>query len=467
MAEELYIGVDLGTTGIKVGMFDSSGGLLTLASREFHLDMAAPGHIEFDGDEYVNLAFDGIREVLGAEGVEARRVKAIGLSSQAQTFVVLGADERPLRPAISWLDVRATKEAEELSEASKRLGRGEVDIMTSGPKLLWLRRNESDVKARTSDPVTAGTTAMHDSRTDRWVEELLDVCGLRPEMMAEVMLPGEPAGNLTPAAAEMLGLSEGVIVAVGSNDQLTGAVGAGNVIPGYASVAMGTALAMIITTETDEGLPEGVWSWPHAARGLTALLIFAKTAGIVLRWFRDTFAPGLSYEQLFEEVAAAPIGAEGVSCLPHFTGTATPTYNPLVRGAFSGLTLSHGRGHFARAIVEALSFTVGENLDLVAPMVGRMSSLRMIGGGARSDIWLQMIADATGVPTERPVTREAACLGGAELGMVAAGRFKSVKEASLEIYEAEKRFEPDASLKAKYDEAFERYRALYESLYGE
>ncbi|MDK1031452.1 MAG: FGGY family carbohydrate kinase, partial [Planctomycetia bacterium] len=458
----------------------------TLASREFHLDMAAPGHIEFDGDEYVNLAFDGIREVLGAEGVESRRVKAIGLSSQAQTFVVLGADERPLRPAISWLDIRATKEAEELSEASKRLGRGEVDIMTSGPKLLWLRRNEPDVMARTrrvlhlpdyfifrltgrgaSDPVTAGTTAMHDSRTDRWVEELLEVCGLRPEMMAEVMLPGEPAGNLTPAAAEMLGLSKDVIVAVGSNDQLTGAIGAGNVIPGYASVAMGTALAMIITTETDEGLPKGVWSWPHAARGLTALLIFAKTAGIVLRWFRDTFAPGLSYEELFEEVAAVPIGAEGVSCLPHFTGTATPTYNPMVRGAFSGLTLSHGRGHLARAIVEALSFTVGENLDLVAPMVGRMSSLRMIGGGARSDIWLQMIADATGVPTERPVTREAACLGGAELGMVAAGRFKSVKEASLAIYQAEKRFEPDASLKGRYDEAFERYRALYESLYGE
>jgi len=234
MAEELYIGVDLGTTGIKVGVFDSSGRLLALAAREFHLDMAAPGHIEFDGDEYTDLAFDGIREVLGAEAVDARSVKAIGLSSQAQTFVILDEDNRPLRPAISWLDVRATKEAEELSEASVRLGHGEVEVMTSGPKLLWLRRNEPDVTARTkrvlhlpdyfifrltgrgaSDPVTAGTTAMHDHRTDRWLDELLDMCGLRREMMAEVLLPGEPAGNLTPAAAERLGLSEDVIVAVG------------------------------------------------------------------------------------------------------------------------------------------------------------------------------------------------------------------------------------------------------------
>ncbi|MDP6379990.1 MAG: FGGY family carbohydrate kinase, partial [Phycisphaerae bacterium] len=446
MAQELYIGVDLGTTAVKVSIFDAGGRALAVTSREFQLDSPKPDWLEFDADKYLGCAFEGIREVLADPGVDARSVKAVGLSSQAQTFVVLGEDGRPLRPAISWLDVRAAKEADELSEASVGLGHGDVDVMTSGPKLLWLRRNEPGVMDCTkrvlhlpdyfiyrltgrgvSDPVTAGTTAIYQHCSKLWVEELLDMCGLRREMMAEVLLPGDAAGKLTSEAAEILGLSENVIVAVGSNDQLTGAIGAGNVIPGYASIAMGTALAIIVTCETDADPPAGVWAWPHAARGLGAMLIFAKTAGIVVRWFRDTFAPGLSYEELFDEISQVPIGAGGISCLPHFMGTATPTYNPSVRGAFSGLNLSHGRGHLARAIVESLTFTVGENLNLVGPAVGGVTTVRTIGGGAQSDIWLQMIADATGVPVERPETHEAACLGGAELGMVAVGRFGSVK----------------------------------------
>jgi len=487
----LYIGVDLGTTSVKVGLYDDTGRCAALAVREFEIDTPAPGFAEFDGDEYIGCATDGIREVL-AEGKagagSATEVKAIGLSSQAQTFVLVGSGGKPVRPAVGWLDVRAGDEAAELSELSQRLGGPEVNAIASGPKILWLRRNEPEALERAervllipdylvwrltgrgaSDPITAGSTHLLDRETLEWRTDLLEACGLRPDMMPDILAPGEAAGTLTPEAAAGLGLSTDVIVAVGTNDQSAGMLGAGNVTPGCASVTLGTALAIMLTTDSPDGAAKGVGVCRHPAgsggKRLWSRLAFAKTSGIVLRWFRDTFMPGASYEELFEAADSVPAGCEGLSALPHFSGTATPHFNPDARGAFAGLTLKHTRAHLARAVVESLVFTVRENLELLSPQ-GSVAELRAVGGGSRSDVWLQMIADCTGVPLERASVREAACLGAAELAMAAAGRYASVAEAAGSIYSAEKRFGPEPSGSEAYDEAFARYRALYEKLHG-
>jgi len=488
----LYIGIDLGTTSVKVGVFDDSGAAVAFASREFELDTPEPGFAEFHADGYIGCAFDGVREVLADGGADGASVRAIGLSSQAQTFVLVGEGGSPVRPAVGWLDVRAGEEAGELSEISRGLGGGEVNAIASAPKLLWLRRREPEALERAervllipdyliwrltgraaTDPITAGSTHLMDRETLKWRGPLLDACGLAPGMMPDVLAPGEAAGPLTAAAAGELGLGAGVVVAVGTNDQSAGMLGAGNVTPGCASVTLGTALAIMLTTDSREGAAPGVGVAPHpAGGGLWSRLAYAKTAGIVLRWFRDNFAPGSSYEELFEEIGSVPAGSDGVSCLPHFSGTATPEFNPSVRGAFSGLTLSHGRAHLARALVESLAFTVRENVELLAAGGGgagggeAVAELRAVGGGARSDVWLQMISDCTGVPVERPRAREAACLGAAELAMVAAGRFGSVAEAATGLYAPDKRFGPDPSGRAAYDEAFGRYRGLYAKLYG-
>ena len=484
MSDEHYIGVDLGTTGVKAGVVAQDGTMLAMAAREVTLDTPAPGRVEFDGEAYLALAFDSMREALAEAKVHPTSVRSIGISSQAQTFVVLGKNDRPLRQAISWLDVRAEAEAKELSAPSLDLCGREANAIASGPKLLWLRRHEPEVMAKVkrvlltpdhlifvltgnaiSDPITAGSTAMYDRRDGRWVETLLERCGLTAAMMPEVRHAGESAGTLLPQAAAQLGLTETTLVAVGTNDQSVGAIGAGNVTPGCVSITLGTALAIIVTRETDEGAPEGIGGGIHAAPGLYTHLAFAKTSGIVLKWFRDNFAPGLSYDELFEEVSLVRIGCEDLSCLPHFSGTATPRFNPSARGAFAGLNLSHTRAHLARAVVESLTFTIRENLELLA-RGGPLREIRVWGGGARSDVWLQMIADATGFSVERVATTEAAVLGAAELAMVATGRFTSIAEASAALYRAAKRFEPDASVKPAYDDAFERYRTLYHSLYG-
>jgi xylulokinase len=481
--DDLFLGVDLGTTAVKVCLFDGRGRPRAAAAREFRMETPAPGFAEFDADAYMACAFDGMREVLAARGPAT--VRAIGLSSQAQTFVLINADHKPVRPAVGWLDVRAQEEARELSGVAARLGLPAINAIASGPKILWLRRREPAsieravhvlllpdylifrlTGARVSDPVTASSTGLTAGAAGGWSAGLLDACGLRPGMMPAVAEPGATAGTVTPAVARELGLPPGTLVAVGANDQLTGALGAGNAAPGCASLALGTALAIIVSTDRCDGSPAGVAVFPHAVKGLYAMLAYAKTAGIVLRWFRDAFAPSLSYDDLFAEAARVEIGAEGVSCIPHFSGAATPTFDSSVRGAFAGLTLAHGRPHMVRAIAEALAFTVRENMDLLARAGGRAGALRAIGGGAKSDVWLQMIADATGVPVERPAVSEAACLGAAELAMTAAGLYTSAGQASLALYRVDRRFEPDPAARPAYDAAFQRYRGLYQALYG-
>ncbi len=473
---DLFIGVDLGTTGVKVGLFDAAGSAADVWSREFRMDAPQAGFAEFDANAYMDLAMAGIREVLEKSGVRSDSVKGIGLSSQAQTFTVLDEANRPVRPAISWIDTRAEKEAEELS----------INAVASGPKLLWLRRHEPHAMARArrlmlmpdyliyrltgehvTDPVTAGSTGMYDHTSGQWAPELLEAVGLDADSVPAVRETGSVAGTLTKAAAGKLGLSTDAIVAVGTNDQCTGALGAGNAEPGIASIAMGTALAIFVTTKPREHLPDGLRCSHHPVPGLVGLMAFAKTSGIVIRWFREKLAPDLDYDGLFAEAAAVPVGAEGVSALPHFSGTGTPTYDASVRGAFSGLSLAHGRAHMFRALVESLTFTIRENLELLTNAAGELQPPRMIGGGAQSDVWLQMIADATGRAIERPAVREAACLGAAELAMAAAGQFASVAEASLSLYRMERRFEPDTTARDAWDEAFERYQKLYEALYGE
>ncbi len=480
MTANRYVGVDLGTTGIKAGLFSEDGTMLAETNRAIQLDTPQPGFAEFDGKEYADLCFDAIREVVAGE---ESNVKAIGFSSQAQTFVLLGEDGLPVRPAISWLDVRAGSEAEELSKLSGR----NINVLASCPKMLWLRRNqpESVKKARrllivndyviylltgraASDPVTSDSTGAYDRAAGKWDTSVLKTCALSANAVSDVLRPGEVAGTLTSAAASSLGLSTDILVAVGTNDQTVGAIGAGNVRPGRASASLGTALAVMVSSDTAEGAAAGVAASEHPAAGDGAdyiLLGFAKTSGVVLKWFRDTFASELDYEAIFAEANQIAPGAEGLTCLPHFSGTATPDFKADARGAFAGLSLSHTRAHIARALIESLSFTLRENLELISGAV-QAEELRAIGGGARSDIWLQVISDVTGLPVERPKVREAACLGAAELAMVAGGAYASVAACADAIYSVEKRFEPNPANTEAYERAYKRYCEMRASIYG-
>ena len=487
-----YLSIDLGTTAVKVALFRTDGALLALSIRELSLSHPAPEQMEIDPRRLWQAVATGTREVLA----EARKAGApapagIGLSSQAQTFVLLDERGEPVRPAVMWLDSRAAEEAEEFSrrftpeETLRQIGRRSVTAVASAPKLRWLSKYEPDCLARArtllllpdyllyrltgervTDPVTAASTGLFHPFRRRWWPEGLAFAGAQGLALPVVRGPGEPAGRLRAESASELDLPEGILCAVGTNDQLTGALGAGNVEVGTVSETTGTALALVLTAGPEASPPD--LSGPHPAGDhLRYLMAYSKTAGIVLKWFRDHFWPGASYERIFEAIAAVPIGAEGVTCLPHFSGTASPTFNPRAAGAFAGLRLSHTPAHLARAIVEALTFDLRMNLARLKEWAGSVKGIRAMGGGARSDLWLEMKADVVGLPVERVACAEAASLGAAELAMVAAGEFASVREASLALYRSDRTFEPDPSRAARYAEPFERYRELRRRLYQE
>ncbi|MFP4250854.1 MAG: xylulokinase, partial [Armatimonadota bacterium] len=493
-ARSALLGIDLGTTAVKSGVFDArTGEMLGVARAEYSPTSPHSGWMELAAEEYWRATVEAIREAHEAAGQP--EVVGIGLSSQGQTFLPLDDDRKPLRPAIVWLDTRAEAEARRLNEMldaeelRARRGATAINAVDSAPKILWLRENEPEVWARARhlvmlpdftgerltgelrlDVSNAGSTAMVDRTARRsgalgdWWPAALEAVGVPREMLSPLGSAGEPIGALTQEAAEALGLRAGATVALGCNDQLAGAVGAGNVQPGIASGTAGTAMAIVSTTDATERPLEGVLHGAHAVPGLRYLLTYAKTSGVLLTWLRDLLGAE-DYEELLSAAREAPIGCDGLICLPHFSGTATPSFRSDVRGGFVGLTLAHGRPAVARAVVEAVCFCARDALALARRNGQPVKELRMLGGAAQSDWWMQTMADVTKTPLAVPACPDAAVLGAAIFGGVGAGLLSSIDEAAREFYRADRRFDPNTAVAPDCDAAYAAYRDAMERAY--
>ncbi|MFW6437517.1 MAG: xylulokinase, partial [Armatimonadota bacterium] len=487
-APSALLGIDLGTTAVKAGVFDAETGvMLGVARAEYSPTSPHSGWMELAAEEYWRATVQAVREAHATAG--APEVVGIGLSSQGQTFLPLGKEREPLRPAIVWLDTRAEAESRRLnesldeSELRERRGAAAINAVDSAPKILWLRENEPELWARTRhlvmlpdfigerltgalklDLSNAGSTAMVDRTRNDWWPAMLEAVGVPRTMLSSLGGAGEPIGALTDEAAQVMGLTAGATVALGCNDQLAGAVGAGNVEPGIASGTAGTAMAIVATTDVGEEPMDGVLHGAHAVPGLRFLLTYAKTSGVLLTWLRDLLGAS-DYDELLAEAQQAPIGCDGLICLPHFSGTATPSFRSDVRGGFVGLTLGHGRPTMARAVVEAVCFCARDALDLARRSGQPVEELRMLGGAAQSDWWMQTMADVTGTPLSVPACPDAAVLGAAIFGGVGAGVLGSIDEAARMFYRADRTFTPNQALADDYDVAYSAYRAAMERVH--
>ncbi len=487
---EALMGIDLGTTAVKVGLFDAATGATSAITRTEYKPLSpAPGWLELEAETYWEATAAATREALAEAG--HAEVIGIGLSSQGQTFVPLDEGYRPLRPALVWLDTRAQQQAEYLQsvfpqdDSPLSSGLPSPNAIASAPKMLWMRQNEPEVWERTRylmmlpdylglrltgerrlDVNNAASTALVHPTTGDWWPEALAAVGVPREWLSPIGHPGELIGRVLAQAAGELGVPEGIPVALGSNDQLNGAVGVGNIRPGIASGTVGTAMAIVSTVDRPASVrPKGLGIGPHPAPGLFYLLSFAKTSGMVLTWLRDLMASAAGYEELLAEAAEVAPGSDGLICLPHFSGTATPTFRSDVRGGFVGLTLGHGRAHLVRAIAEAVCFTARDALSLNAQAGQAPMELRMLGGATRSDFWMQMMADVVRLPLQVPVCGEAPVLGAAIFAGVAAGRFASIEEGSEAFYRPDRVFLPREDLASRYDEAYTAYLDAMERLY--
>ncbi|HUS80294.1 MAG TPA: FGGY family carbohydrate kinase, partial [Armatimonadota bacterium] len=411
-------------------------------------------------------------------------------SSQGQTFVALDERGRPLAPFIVWLDGRAREIARRWEQ--QWLGRERYRRICGYPwvpaelalfKIAWLAEHRPKVHAAAhflclpdymiwrltgemaTDRAIAQQSGMYDVRAGEWSAELLGAAGINAGQLPAVHPPGTVVGGTRARAAAELAVAPRVPVCLGCNDQLAGAIGAGNVRPGPVTETTGTSLAVIATTSQPLD-DERMYVGPHAAGGMWHAMPFAPASGIVLRWLRDLCRLD-HYGDLLAGVERIPPGSEGLTVLPHVAGTASPTFNPEARGAMVGLTLGHGRAHLARAIMESCACLLRELLGPLREHGIEPTGVRSLGGAARSDLWLQMKADMLGLPVERPSCSSAASLGAAMLAATGTGQFESVEQAADAWYRPGDVFEPDLALRPAYDELYARYLRLYRDLYAE
>ena len=467
------VGLDVGTTGVKALAVSPEGEVLARIEEAYPLSTPQPGWAEQDPEDWWRAAESAL------DGLAVADIAAIGLTGQMHGLVVLDEHERVLRPAILWNDQRTAAECAEIEE---RLGLRRLVELTgnralpgfTAPKLLWLRRHEPEVYEqiahvllpkdyvrlrltgeRAIDATDASGTLLFDVARRRWSDEVLAALEIPPDWLPTVLESPAVAGHT----------SEDVPVAAGAGDQAAGALGVGVDRPGPLSVVLGTSGVVFAALPAFAANPEGrVHSFCHAVpKGWDAMGVMLAAAGS-LRWLRDAVAPGEPFEALTAEAEPWPPGAEGLLFLPYLAGERTPHADPNARAAFVGLSLRHNRGALVRAVLEGVAFGLRDSLELlkelgVEPQVGRAS-----GGGARSELWLRIVASVLGVPLERTAVEEGAAYGAALLGGVAAGVFGDVHEAVAACVRVRDRLEPEPGWGDAYARAYQRFRALYPAI---
>ncbi len=470
-----FVGLDVGTSGVKGLAIDPDGSVLASAEDGYPLSTPRPGWAEQEPDDWWQATQGVLARLRAAAGAPA----GIGLSGQMHGLVALDDHDRVLRPAILWNDQRT---AAECGEIESTLGLDRLIALTgnralpgfTAPKLLWLRHHEPstyDAIARIALPkdyVRLRLCGEHATDvSDASGTLLLDVAGRRwsDEVLSALQIPHAwlPRVLESPAVSELTG--DGVPVAAGGGDQAAGALGVGVDRPGPLSIALGTSGVVFAALDSFAADPQArVHAFCHAVPGAWHAMGVMLSAAGSLRWLRDTVAAGVPYDELIAEAAAWPPGTEGLVFLPYLVGERTPHADPDARGAFVGLSVRHDRGALTRAVLEGVAFGLRDSLDLITALGGRPSLGRVSGGGARSDLWLQIVASVLELPLERVAVDEGAAFGAAILGGVAAGAWPDVHAAVAATVKPRGLVEPVAEWVEPYREQRALFRALYPAL---
>jgi len=496
---EYIISLDLGTSAFKVALFDSDGKIVAKSTQEYTLLTPDALSVELDVNTYWNAFKVGLVDVIEKAKINLKNIKAFGLSAQGETLILIDNNGKPLRNAIVWMDNRAQKEAEELNqyfgEELIYKKTGQVSIVPTWPasKLLWIKRNEPEIYKNiykvlliedyfifrlTGKFVAEGSllcsTTYWDINTKKYWKDMLDYIGIREDQLPVIRESGEVVAPLLPEVAKEIGLSPDTVVCTGLLDQAAGAIGVGNISPGIFSECTGSALAIVATL--NHSFMDPARKMPCHYHGIkdTYMAHTFTTGGMVLKWFRNGFCQeemsvgercGLDPYFLMDNEAQKVVpGSDGLVMLPHLQGAMAPEANGKAKGVFYGCTLRHGKGHFVRAIMEAVAFIVRRNILVLETMKIPVSEIRSLGGGSQSKLWNQIKADVTGRPVITTENSEAACLGAAIVAGVGVGMFKSLAGASQSMLMLKERFEPIPANVKVYNEVFEKYVALYDSL---
>ena len=454
-----FMGIDIGTTSVKTAVFDEKLEQKISLNADYTLD-AHGDVVEFDGEAYWEIVKGEMEKVRNELAVDA-----LAIDTQCETLILTDENGVPVRPAIVWLDNRATEEAELITAhfGHKRVyevtGQPEITATWPACKLLWVKRNEPEVWAKVkkvfllkdwilykmtgkfiSEKTLQSSTIYFDIHKAAWWDDMLAFIGVEKDMLPTLY-----------SSAKQVGEYDGIKVVTGAIDQIAGAIGAGVVKKGIVSEMTGTTMVIFMPSDTVPAYDEtSIVPCHYNYDDKYCLLSWTPTAGMSLKWFKNALCESFSFAELDALAESVPAGSDGVTFLPYLCGSTMPKYNPAARGSFTGLTTEHHRGHFVRAVMEAVSCMLKSNLDYLGLNV---DEIRAMGSGANSPLWCQMKADMTGKRLVTLKNKETACLGSAILAGVGVGAFASVEKAA-EMIELGRVYESKGT---DYTECYERY----------
>lgn len=493
------IGVDLGTSGTKTVLFDENGTVLASATVEYPLYQPKNGYAEQEPDDWWNATVETIRAVLVKSGIDKTEVKSIGLSGQMHGLVMLDKEGKVIRRSIIWADQRTSAECDEITA---KVGKERLIEITANPaltgftasKILWVRNHEPENYERcahillpkdyvrfrltgefATEVSDASGMQLLDVPNRCWSSEVLEKLEIDSSLLARVYESPEITGKISCEAAKATGLSEQTLVVGGAGDNAAAAVGTGVVHDGKAFTTIGTSGVVFAHTSEISIDPKGrVHTFCCAVPGAWHVMGVTQAAGLSLKWFRDQFCSGEietakqlgidPYVLMDKEAETVPIGANRLLYLPYLMGERTPHLDPNCRGAFVGLSAIHTRRDMLRAVMEGVSYSLRDCMEILKEMGVSAEDMMACGGGGSSPLWRKMLADLYGCPVKTTDSKEGPALGVAILAGVGAGIYSSVEEGCDVLIHTDKVQLPEAERTAEYDKYYQLYRKLYGAL---
>lgn len=484
----LYIGIDLGTSAVKLLLMDGDGAIKNIVSREYPLEFPQPGWSQQAPEDWRRAVLEGIPELL--RGFDAGQVAGIGAGGQMHGLVVLDRDDNVIRPAILWNDGRTAKQVDYLNEVvgREKLSRLTANIAFAGftaPKLLWMRENEPDLFAKIAkimlpkDYINYVLTGVHstdysdasgmlllDVEHKCWSREMLDLCGVTEAQMPRLFESYEAVGTLKPDIARELGLPENVVVCAGAGDNAAAAVGTGTVGEGACNISLGTSGTIFISSDQFGVDPNNALHAFAHADGHYHLMGCMLSAASCNKWLMEDIFRTQDYNGEQAGVSPDRLGTNRVYFLPYLMGERSPINDTNARGTFVGMTMDTGRTDLTQAVLEGVSFAIRDCFEVARSLGIRIERSKICGGGAKSPLWKTMMANILNIRLDIPESEQGPGQGGAMLAMVACGLYPSVADACEKLVRTTETVVPDPEIAARYEERYRQYRQIYPALKG-
>ena len=482
----LYIGIDLGTSAVKLLLMESGGRIAKIVSREYPLYFPHPGWSEQNPEDWYQAVEDGLMELL--DGCDRSQVAGVSFGGQMHGLVILDQEDRVIRPAILWNDGRTWEENDYLNQVigKEKLSAYTANISFTGftaSKLLWVRNHEPENFARIArimlpkdyiayrltgvfctDVSDASGMLLFDVKNKCWSAPMLEICGVRREQLADIYESYEAVGVLKPEIARKLGLGDQVKVVAGAGDNAAAAVGTGTVSEGGCTISLGTSGTVFISSEkfgVDSN--NALHAFAHADGGyhLMGCMLSAASCN---KWWMDEILKTEDYQG--EQAAIEKLGKNQVFFLPYLMGERSPHNDPDARGTFIGMTMDTTRADMTQAVLEGVAFALRDSVEVARSLGIRIDSAKICGGGARSPLWKQIIANVMNLRLDVVETEEGPGYGAAILAAVACGEYSSVRQAVEALVHVKESLEPQPELVEAYERQYRKFAQIYPAVKG-